>query len=290
MTDENNNINERYPTESLQKRKRNSDFLTDSEVNDTPQVRQNKSGLLPLKSVFSRVLADVTNTFQTSPTTPQSESSHITSLTGQSSQCDSSIRQSNLSSKRTCSDIRPTNLFKAFSTLDKTENVNEMEFGAINLDLFKDQGSQIYDISSEEEDTNYDNNSESETECLPQQDQNVTTVPDEQRARIKSTVSMFKSMFQDKPAKKGWSSPNALPKKNASPPKPKMGGTKETMTMRRNLEGSGHANSKIATPGSTSRHSGQKNIQHKPSKTRPDQLKSRSLQALPTIFVPNPNS
>nr|VDD06766.1 unnamed protein product [Brassica rapa] len=66
------------------------------------------------------------------------------------------------------------------------------------------------------------------------------------------------------------------------------------MTMRRNLEGSGHANSKIATPGSTSRHSGQKNIQHKPSKTRPDQLKSRiiqlSLQALPTIFVPNPKA
>ncbi|KAF3570636.1 hypothetical protein F2Q69_00061268 [Brassica cretica] len=55
----------------------------------------------------------------------------------------------------------------------------------------------------------------------------------------------------------------------------KLSGTKETMTMRRNLEGSGHANSKIATPGSTSRHSGQKNIQHKPSKTRPDQLQSR---------------
>ncbi|KAF2588624.1 hypothetical protein F2Q70_00040405 [Brassica cretica] len=84
------------------------------------------------------------------------------------------------------------------------------------------------------------------------------------------------------------------------------------MTMRRNLEGSGHANSKIATPGSTSRHSGQKNIQHKPSKTRPDQLQSRisygdhkyhappatdvtvqvqlSLQALPAIFVPNPKA
>lgn len=54
---------------------------------------------------------------------------------------------------------------------------------------------------------------------------------------------------------------------------PCVGGAKETMTMRRNLEGSGHANSKIATPGSTSRHSGQKNIQHKPSITRPDQSK-----------------
>ncbi|CAF2255054.1 hypothetical protein BRARA_H02183 [Brassica rapa] len=67
----------------------------------------------------------------------------------------------------------------------------------------------------------------------------------------------------------------------------KLSGTKETMTMRRNLEGSGHANSKIATPGSTSRHSGQKNIQHKPSKTRPDQLKSRiSYEALKRPQVP----
>ncbi|CAF1934295.1 unnamed protein product [Brassica napus] len=126
-------------------------------------------------------------------------------LTGHTSQCDTSIRQSNLSSKRTCSDIQATNLFKAFSTLEKTDNVNGMEFGAINLNLFEDQGSQIYDISSEEEDTNYDNNSESETECAPQQDQNVTTVPDEQRARIKTMASVFQSMFQDKPAKKGWS-------------------------------------------------------------------------------------
>ncbi|CAN6896663.1 unnamed protein product [Brassica oleracea var. botrytis] len=67
----------------------------------------------------------------------------------------------------------------------------------------------------------------------------------------------------------------------------KLSGTKETMTMRRNLEGSGHVNSKIATPGSTSRHSGQKNIQHKPSKTRPDQLKSRiSYGALKRSQVP----
>lgn len=35
------------------------------------------------------------------------------------------------------SDIQPTNLFKAFSTLEKTDNVNGMEFGAINLDLFE---------------------------------------------------------------------------------------------------------------------------------------------------------
>ena len=41
--------------------------------NNTPQVLQNKSGLLRLKSVFGRVLADVTNPPQTSPTMPQSE-------------------------------------------------------------------------------------------------------------------------------------------------------------------------------------------------------------------------
>ncbi|CDY44620.1 BnaCnng11690D [Brassica napus] len=147
-------------------------------------------------------------------------------LTGHTSQCDTSIRQSNLSSKRTCSDIQATNLFKAFSTLEKTDNVNGMEFGAINLNLFEDQGSQIYDISSEEEDTNYDNNSESETECAPQQDQNVTTVPDEQRARIKTMASVFQSMFQDKPAKKGWSVSKrtvSKSKKKAAPPKQNMG-------------------------------------------------------------------
>ncbi|KAL0667928.1 hypothetical protein Bca4012_030632 [Brassica carinata] len=123
------------------------------------------------------------------------------------------------------SDIQPTNLFKAFSTLEKTDNVNGMEFGAINLDLFEDQGSQIYDISSEEEDTNYDNNSESETECAPQQDQNVTTVPDEQRARTKTMASVFQSMFQDKPAKKGWSVSKrtvSKSKKKAAPPKQNM--------------------------------------------------------------------
>ena len=73
MTDDNSDENQIYPTDSsVQKRKRNTAFLTDSEVSNTPQVRGNKSGLLPLKSVFSRVLADVTNTRQRSPTTPQS--------------------------------------------------------------------------------------------------------------------------------------------------------------------------------------------------------------------------
>ncbi|KAL0799027.1 hypothetical protein Bca101_054202 [Brassica carinata] len=51
----------------------------------------------------------------------------------------------------------------------------------------------------------------------------------------------------------------------------KLSGSKETMAMRRNLEGKGHGNSKIATPGSKSRQSGQKNTQDKPSKIQPDQ-------------------
>jgi len=62
----------------------------------------------------------------------------------------------------------------------------------------------------------------------------------------------------------------------------KLGGPKKTMTMRRNLEENGRQGSKIATPGSTSRHSGQKNIEKEPSKTiyghqlRPDQIKRGS--------------
>ncbi|CAG7862632.1 unnamed protein product [Brassica rapa] len=204
MTDDNSDENQIYPTDSsVQKRKRNTAFLTDSEVSNTPQVRGNKSGLLPLKSVFSRVLADVTNTRQRSPTTPQSVVLNDP-LSGLNSTTESS----------------------AFSTLEKTDNVNGMEFGAINLDLFEDQGSQIYDISSEEEDTNTDNNSESETECAPQQDQNVTTVPDDQRERIKTMASVFQTMFQDKPAKKGWSVSKrtvSKSKKKAAPPKLNMG-------------------------------------------------------------------
>ncbi|KAG7592804.1 hypothetical protein ISN45_Aa01g016610 [Arabidopsis thaliana x Arabidopsis arenosa] len=64
----------------------------------------------------------------------------------------------------------------------------------------------------------------------------------------------------------------------------KLGGAKKTMTMRRNLEENGRQGSKIATPPSTSRHSGQKNIQKEPSDTRPDkaraQRKSITYEAL----------
>lgn len=74
MTDENSDSHWRNTSNSLSpKRKRSSAFLTDSEVTNTPQVRQKRSGLLPLKRVFSRVLADLTNIVQASPTTPQSE-------------------------------------------------------------------------------------------------------------------------------------------------------------------------------------------------------------------------
>lgn len=58
MTDENSNINGGDPTDSGY---------------TTPQLRQNTNGVLPLKRVFSRVLADLTNTFQNSQNTPQSE-------------------------------------------------------------------------------------------------------------------------------------------------------------------------------------------------------------------------
>ncbi|KAG7598138.1 hypothetical protein ISN44_As06g024320 [Arabidopsis suecica] len=55
----------------------------------------------------------------------------------------------------------------------------------------------------------------------------------------------------------------------------KLGGAKKTMTMRRNLEENGRQGSKIATPPSTSRHSGQKNIQKEPSNTRPDKARAQ---------------
>lgn len=48
-----------------------------------------------------------------------------------------------------------------------------------------------------------------------------------------------------------------------------VGGAKETISMRRNLEGNG--GSKIKASPSSSYRSGQKNTQHEPSKTHPDQ-------------------
>ncbi|KAL0884705.1 hypothetical protein Bca101_008686 [Brassica carinata] len=274
MTDENSDSHWRNTSNSLSpKRKRSSAFLTDSEVTNTPQVRQKRSGLLPLKRVFSRVLADLTNIVQASPTTPQSEvlnhsesvppsidessvkrrrttihsfqkvkpNFNTSGLTGKSSQGCSSVRDSNILSNRTCSDIRPTNLFGQFSSEDNlTEKTtsnkfgdehhgpyeNEMDSGSENLDPFEDKLSQIYDISSEEEDTNSDNHSESDIESLPQQDQNVTTFPDDQRARILSVANLMKNMFQDKPAKKGWSISKrtvSKAKKKAESPKQNMG-------------------------------------------------------------------
>lgn len=55
---------------SSQPKKRSSTLVQDLENSNTPQ---NRSGLLPLKRVFSRVLADVTNTVQQSPSDPLSQ-------------------------------------------------------------------------------------------------------------------------------------------------------------------------------------------------------------------------
>ncbi|KAF3498633.1 hypothetical protein DY000_02055403 [Brassica cretica] len=49
----------------------------------------------------------------------------------------------------------------------------------------------------------------------------------------------------------------------------KLSGSKETMNMRRNLEGK--SGSKITASPSRSHQSGQKNTQNEPSKTHPDQ-------------------
>ncbi|EOA36315.1 hypothetical protein CARUB_v10010623mg [Capsella rubella] len=52
----------------------------------------------------------------------------------------------------------------------------------------------------------------------------------------------------------------------------KLGGAaKETMAIRRNLEGNGNGGSKIGTPHSFSQPDGQKVNQNKPSETRPNQ-------------------
>ncbi|KAG2318756.1 hypothetical protein Bca52824_011969 [Brassica carinata] len=69
----------------------------------------------------------------------------------------------------------------------------------------------------------------------------------------------------------------------------KLCGAKETMSMRRNLEGKW--GSKIKASPSSSYRSGQKNTQHEPSKTHPDQathqgqtayISSTELQRQPT--------
>ncbi|WZZ47503.1 hypothetical protein YC2023_043762 [Brassica napus] len=55
---------------SSQPKKRSSTLVQDLENSNTPQ---NRSGLLPLKRFFSRVLADVTNIVQQSPSDPLSQ-------------------------------------------------------------------------------------------------------------------------------------------------------------------------------------------------------------------------
>lgn len=94
MEDDNNKMNGSNPTDSSsQKRKRNSNdcsgqsnkrssvYPRSSENTNTPQQTDKRSGLLPLKRVFSRVLGDVTNTVNNTPSEPQSGvSNHIESV------------------------------------------------------------------------------------------------------------------------------------------------------------------------------------------------------------------
>ncbi|CAN6989007.1 unnamed protein product [Brassica oleracea var. botrytis] len=143
---------------SSQPKKRSSTLVQDLENSNTPQ---NRSGLLPLKRFFSRVLADVTNIVQQSPSDPLSqvfnhpESVHYSTessrglirkplpiklnertrpstkqnlpdlntsgLTWQSLQGSSSINDTITSSKRSCGNIRPKNLFQSFSSSATTD-------------------------------------------------------------------------------------------------------------------------------------------------------------------------
>ncbi|KAH0872212.1 hypothetical protein HID58_069574, partial [Brassica napus] len=213
--DDINNTNGRIPKpKSSQNFLRSSVSPQSSENRITPQQTDKRSGVLPLKRVFCRVLSDVTNTNRDTPSEPQS------GLTWQAYEGRSSINDSNTSSKRRCFDIRPTNLLKEFSktnstqkhiatrscrkgqqvSIDETSIVNNSDY----LSPFEDQGFQIYDISSEEEETNYEDHSDPETTAQPQEDISVQTVQDDQRAQVLKMATMFQNIFQDKPLKKGW--------------------------------------------------------------------------------------
>ncbi|CAN6893335.1 unnamed protein product [Brassica oleracea var. botrytis] len=236
MEDDINNTNGRIPKpKSSQNFLRSSVSPQSSENNFTPQQTDKRSGVLPLKRVFCRVLSDVTNTNRDTPSEPQSvnlsnrtrpstsqrlENVNTSGLTWQAYEGRSSINDSNTSSKRRCFDICPTNLLKEFSktnstqkhiatrscrkgqqvSIDETSIVNNSDY----LSPFEDQGFQIYDISSEEEETNYEDHSDPETTAQPQEDISVQTVQDDQRAQVLKMATMFQNIFQDKPLKKGW--------------------------------------------------------------------------------------
>ncbi|KAG2265847.1 hypothetical protein Bca52824_072926 [Brassica carinata] len=120
-------------------------------------------------------------------------------LTWQSYEGHSSRNDSSTSNKRRCADILPTNLFKAFSISKSTEkhtattssprgqqgflDETNIDADSENLCPFEDQGFQIYDISSEEEETNYEDHSDYETTTLPQEEISVQTVQDDERAQ-----------------------------------------------------------------------------------------------------------
>ncbi|KAF2619856.1 hypothetical protein F2Q68_00040408 [Brassica cretica] len=223
---------------SSQPKKRSSTLVQDLENSNTPQ---NRSGLLPLKRVFSRVLADVTNIVQQSPSDPLSqvfnhpesvhystESSRVklnertrpstkqnlpdlntSGLTWQSLQGSSSINDTITSSKRSCGNIRPKNLFQSFSSSATTDlpttttlfrkgkqgclyETNIEEIPELQNPL-EEESYQIYDISSEEENTNDDDHSDCETPTLPQEEIS------DQSAYISTMATVFKTMFEEKP-------------------------------------------------------------------------------------------
>lgn len=106
----------------------------------------------PNFNTSGKVLVKQFYTFCINSTICHQNISGIIGLTGKSSQGCSSVRDSNILSNRTCSDIRPTNLFGQFSSEDNlTEKTtsnkfgdehhgpyeNEMDSGSENLDPFE---------------------------------------------------------------------------------------------------------------------------------------------------------
>lgn len=62
-----------------------------------------------------------------------------------------------------------------------------------------DQSYQMYDISSEEEDSNVDGHSDSDSETPTMLPEEVT----DRRAYVSKMANLFKNMFEEKPVNKG---------------------------------------------------------------------------------------
>lgn len=74
----------------------------------------------------------------------------------------------------------------------------------IYIVTWAEESYQIYDISSEEENTNDDDHSDCETPTLPQEEIS------DQSAYISTMATVFKTMFEEKPVKKGWAKKNTF--------------------------------------------------------------------------------